>query len=514
MRTLCVLALIAGGGDTIDRRVAERWEAEGVRPAPVADDYEFLRRLSLDLRGAIPTPEEIRAFAADRAAAKRERVLDAWLRGEAFATYWSKRWSDELTIQVIKTREINDIFRDWVRDAVRSNMPFDRFARRVLTAKGPTDLDPAAGFLVTGLFYNTDGVKDVTERVGRVFLGTQIRCAECHDHPFDDWTQQDFYGMAGFFWQARSEVRGGAMAGPDMIGTAVGLVVDDPARGEAHLPYIGDKNVDKKAGAGGKLPWFGPRYKATGSEPAGSEARRVALARFITADRQFARAAVNRHWGMLLGRGLVHPLDGFTATRKPSHPELLEELADDFVKSGFDPRRLIKAIVLSRPYQLSSKGASAGRLFAQAAVAPMRPDQLYGSVVRATGLDTLPEKDNPKGKSVKLTEVSREAFFREFRPDAESTEPTIAQSLFFLNGELVTRGITAERGLRLGRLLERERDPGRRLEELFLCTLSRPPGAAEAKSLLARIHKAGDAPSAYEDVFWALINSTEFVTRH
>jgi hypothetical protein len=533
MRSLLVLSLVVmqgnGAASLIDRRISERWDSEGVKPAPLSDDYEYFRRLSLDLRGVIPTPEEIRAFAADTDPEKRQKTVDAWLRSEAFATWWAHRWADDLTLYPTgKVREVHEAFRGWIRDALRSNMPYDRFVKRMLTAKGPSDLDPAVGFLAAGLFNSKeDGHKDIVERTARVFLGMQIRCAECHDHPFDDWTQQDFYGMASFFWQARSEVRGGG----GMEGQS-GWIVDDSSRGEPGVPAPpkAAKNPDDKkipeAKPGKSAPAkesIGPRYKSSGDGLKPNEARRAAFARLLTSDRQFARAAVNRHWGLLLGRGLMHPLDGFTAVRKPSHPELLEDLADDFAQSGFDVRRLIRSIVLSKPYQLSSKQGgpegAAARLFSQASVAPLLPEQLFESLVRATGLDVL--KPSPKGKGGSPVEAFRESFFREFKaslqpnePAAPVSDPTISQALYFLNGDFVARGTAGAAEARLGRLLEREKDPARRIEELFLSTLARPPRAREAEALLSRVQKSGDSARLYEDLYWALLNCTEFVTRH
>lgn len=528
---LLLLALAGGAGDLIDRRVAERWESERAAPAARADDYEFFRRLSLDLRGVIPQPAEVRAFAADRDAAKREKTVDAWLRGEEFAAWWAKRWWEELTINpTAKIQDVHDAFRGWLRDAVRANIPYDRFARRLLTARGPTDLDPAAGFLVASLWYNKDGPLDVAERAARVFLGTQIRCAECHDHPFDTWTQQEFYGMVSFFWQAQAQVA----QNPAMMsmGTAapysVGSLREDPARGEPAPPAAEKVDKTDKALKTAKKPdapksAHGPTYKSSGEGPAAGEPRRAAFARLLLADRQFARAAVNRHWGMIMGRGFVHPLDGFNAARKPSHPELLDELADEFVRTGYDARKLIRAIVLSRPYQLSSRSESPtpDRLFARAAVAPLLPEQLFSSIVRATGLEAVPA--NPKGgKDASPLKALRDAFNRDFQPatgvnepvSPGTAEPTIPQALFFMNGELVARGVAPDPGLRLGKLLASERDPSRRIEELFLATLSRPPTKREAEALLAKVRKAGDSDTAYENVFWALMNSSEFVTRH
>lgn len=524
-----LLAQGSGATDLIDRRITERWESEGVKPAPLADDYEYFRRLSLDLRGVIPTPEEIRRFAADTDPAKREKTADAWLRSDAYASWWARRWADDLTLYPTgKVRAVHDAFQGWIRDAIRSNMPYDRFVRRMLTAKGPSDLDPAVGFLAAGLYNSKeDGHKDLVERTSRVFLGMQIRCSECHDHPFDDWTQEDFYGMASFFWQARAEVRGGGGKEPQS-----GLIVDDPSRGEpgVQIQAKGAKTPEEPKpvqGKSGKIvpqkQTFAPRWKSSGEGLRADEPRRSAFARLLTADRQFARAAVNRHWGLLLGRGIVHPLDGFTAGRKPSHPELLGELADDFVKSGYDVRRLVRSIVLSAPYQRSSKEGgpegSAARLFSRAPVSPLLPEELFESLVRATELELA--KPAPKGKGTPPVDAFRESFFREFKQAREAgdpgpalSEPTISQALYFLNGDFVARGTAAAAQAHLGRLLGEVQDPAARLEELFLSTLSRPPSPRELETLLGRLKASGHSMRAYEDVFWALLNSTEFVSRH
>ena len=503
MRTalLALLLLPAGTADRIDRRVAERWDAEGVRPAPLADDYEFLRRLSIDLRGVLPEPAEIRAFAADRDASKREKTVDAWLRSEEFAKHWSLRWAEDLTIHpglVQKFRDVQEGFHGWLRDAIRSNMPYDRFARRLLTAKGPSDLDPASGFLVLGLVGGDEAAKDVAERASRIFLGTQVRCAECHDHPFDDWTQQDFFAMVSFFWQSRQ----GGKRMMEGGGGLVGWIDDDPSRGDARF---GDA---KKATS------VTPRYRSGGGVPAEGEPRRTAFARLLTADRQFARAAANRHWGMLLGRGLVHPLDGFTSTRKPSHPELLEELADELVRSRFDVRALLRSIVLSRPYQLSSRSDAPERLFARAIVSPLPPDLLFDAIVRATLAEEKPykpqKKTDPRGPRDEFLRAFRPSFLTNDAAPSGGSEATIAQALWLLNNEFAAGAVSA-RGGRLRRILAEESDPAKRIEELFLWTVSRPPTARESGAILGRLD---GRDAAYEDVFWALLNSSEFVTRH
>jgi hypothetical protein len=310
--------------------------------------------------------------------------------------------------------------------------------------------------------------------------------------------------MAAFFWQSRAEVRSGKEP-RDLEG----WVADDPDRGDLPLPANG-----KEKGKGS----VSAAYKSSGERPREREPWRAAFARFLSADPQFARAAVNRHWGLLLGRGLVHPLDGFAAARKPSHPELLDELAADFGRSGYDVRRLMKAILLSNAYQLSSRGEPApDRLFARALASPMTPEQLYDSIVRATGLQEqrLPTQNKADPRSL------REAFLREFRPPFEQNDPfaapaeaTITQALFFLNGEATNRAVASAIRHRQLKNQPAESDPAKSIEELFLRFLGRPPSPREAALVLERVRARREAPEAFEDVAWALLNSTEFVTRH
>ena len=492
-----LVGFLAAPGDAtnlINRRISERWAEENVTPSPVAGDYEFVRRLSLDLRGVIPTSDEVRTFAANRSPSKREKLIDRWLRGEDFARYWADRWYEELRgRQFVRRRseQLYQDFRGWLRDALRGNMPYHRFARRLLTSKGPTDLDPAGGYFVTHYIASPDGPIDVTVRTARIFLGKQIRCAQCHDHPFDDWTQADFYTMVSFFWQSRPRESRKGRRSP-----AAFWISDNPG--------FGNPSISRREEG------FPPRYKGTREGPKKGETRRGALARLLIGDPQFARAAVNRHWGMLMGRGFIHPLDGFTSARRPSHPELLEELARDFAKTGHDVRSLLKSILMSKAYQLSSRRANKGavdeRLFSNARILPMSPGQLFDSLSRAIGKIERPKRRRRRGAG-----SMRDQFVNEFRPpredvesaDSTALEATISQALLFLNGELVGSGMPTLK----------ERDPGKKIDEMFLRTVSRPPSAREKDVLLKYVKKKG-AQGAYEDVFWSLLNSTEFVTRN
>lgn len=475
----------------IDRHLERSWRDAAVTPAPLSDDHEFLRRLSLDLRGVIPTVAEIREFAADSRPSKRRAWIDRWLESAEFADTWAERWTVALVGRSLadgETRNPVRRLRGWIREALAANMPFDRFARRLLTTRGPLHLDPAAGFLLSVLFENPENAKEAAVRTSRAFLGMQIRCAECHDHPFDDWTQEDFTKLAAFF--SRTRTRLDASRGEDRLS---GRLVDGRGGDEEPERYRGVSPVLKGAAA-----------------PRGDEPRRAALARILVSDPRFARAVTNRLWGMLLGRGLVHPLDGFTRATRPAPGGLLDELAKEFAAGGFDARSLMRSILASRAYQLTSRDGRddpvLARVFARVEPAPLRPSQIFESIARVGGFDGEERRER------------REEFSRRLRPGfrddeaKERADPTVSQALLTLNGHFVGELTLAREDSPLRRLLERESDPDRRIDELFLAALSRPPDADE-RARFTR-HVSGREDDAYEDVLWALVNSTEFMTRH
>ena len=545
----------------INNMISERWKQEDIRPSDQSDDYEFIRRLSLDVRGVIPTLDEVRAFAGNTDSHKREEIIDRWLRSKDFAEYWAYLWLDELlgkNFDLIKVKTLGPPFTGlwWVRDCFEQNMPYDRFVTKILAPQR----DSSASILAY-ILWSTEQSKEIGVRSAKVFLGTQIQCAECHDHPFDNWTQQDYKSMVAFFEPTR---------------------LMDAAEEDRPLTGISDSTLDREQRLEEEQdepkPSPVPKYKATGEGPTQSEPFREAFARLLVNDPQFARATVNRHWGLLMGRGLVHPLDGFTADNPPSHPALLDALAKDFVASDFDVRRLIKSILMSDAYQLSSKRAEKtprhDRLFAHALTLPMRWRQLFNSLLRVTGMEVaLRMKHKNAPRKIDLCEGLMHQLDASLHSDEvddpNGIEPTTAQALFFLNAMQVDVGSrvgedeeeAARWRLRprdsehqlLSRILKNESNSDRVIEELYLSTLSRLPTQREQTLLQNYLHKDGsvrrgsdnsanvtdtltaglqstarssveevarsaERPQfevrAYEDIFWALINSTEFVTRH
>ena len=363
----------------IDQKIAEHWNERGISPTAVSNDYEFIRRLSLDLRGVIPSSDEVRAFAAEPGTQKREKLIDQWLKGDAFAEYWSILWTEELIGANYEIGEIRIKYThgldQWLMNAFfKNNMPYNQLVTKLLASNGPLKSDPAVRFLMSVLVWPYEtGQMETTVRSIRFFFGQQMKCAECHDHPFDDWTQDEFRSMVGFFRGSRVDHH---ESGDREWST--GTILYDPPKDEK----------------------FPPKFKGTGAGPREGESRRSAFARFIVSDPQFARTSVNRFWGLLMGRGLVQPLDGFSAQTKASHPGLLNALADDFRQNGFNVRRLLKSILLSRAYQLSSefpKGAPDDQVFAHGITVPMRWRQVGYSLLLALGLDdSFFKEQNPQ----------------------------------------------------------------------------------------------------------------------
>ena len=506
---------------TIDRLIAERWAEVGVVPARPADDAEFLRRVSLDLNGRIPTGGEARAFLDDPRADKRGRLVDRLLDGPAYITHLTDV-ELRLLIPEVETdpavQQLAPALEAWLREQITANAGGDRIARAILTAPA-TQGRP--GPLPSGMAASTPGpsplpyflAKDVRSEnlaasSARLFLGLRLECAQCHDHPFATWTRDQFWGYAAFFaGLERGEVDDGT----------VGSIREQADRRELSIP--GTDRVVQAALLDGGPPRFRP-----------SESPRVALADWMTSPENpyFARAAANRIWARLFGVGLVDPVDDMGDDNPPSHPKLLEALARSFAEHGFDRKFLTRAIVLSRPYQLTSDGSGTGSgpspgeedaaLFARMRVRGLTAEQLYDSLVQAIG---LPHEELGPGRFSAGVDSPRGEFLEKFaRLDegAAESETTILQALALMNGRLVTGATALDRGATLVAVAEAPfLDPVGRVEALFLATLSRRPRPEESARLVAYLSRGGatgDRREALSDVFWALLNSPEFLLNH
>jgi hypothetical protein len=515
----------SSGGDaralsaTIDRAIAAQW----VKPASPADDAEFLRRVTLDLSGKIPAVGEVREFLDDPRPDKRERLVERLLDSPAYIAHFTsveKRLMIPEAESGQQARLLAPSFEAWLREQISVNAGIDRIVRAILTAPVADDrTQPQRGGNFARYqepsplpFYVAKEVKseNLAASTARLFLGLRLECAQCHNHPFASWTRDQFWGYAAFF--ASLERRGPEAA-------FLSPIRELADRREAAIP--GTEKVVQATFLDGSEPQWRSGVLA-----------RVTLADWMTApdNPYFARAAVNRIWAQLFGIGLVDPVDDMGADNPPSHPELLDALARAFVAHGFDRKFLIRAIVLSRPYQLTSAvtepnanetpstGTDDPRLFARMRVRGLTGEQLYDSVSQAIGL--TPEEQLP-GQAFNVSGSSRGQFLEKFaRHDEKPAEAqtSILQALALMNGQLVAGATQIEGGATLSAVAEAPfLDTSGRIEALFLATLGRRPKPAESDRLVAYVEgrtQSGDQRKALSDVFWALLNSPEFVLNH
>ena len=356
----------------IDQHVGVKLNDLKIMPSELCSDADFLRRVYIDLIGIQPTPQEVKAFLADPAPDKRAKVVDSLFARPEFVDYWTLKWGDLLQNSRARLSEpAMWAFRDWIRTQVAANVPLDEFARRVLTSQGgPRDEPAAAFFLVSG---DTD---DTVQRVTQVFCGVRMLCAKCHHHPFENWTQADYFGQASFFNQVTNK--------------------PDPARADSKdtkakvvtLNLTAGNALNSRTNAGQP-----PRFLG-GSDaklPAGQD-RRVAYAKWLTSadNPYFAKSLANRIWSYFFSRGIIDPVDDLRSTNPPSNPQLLDALTKEFIAGKYDARRLMRTIVLSQTYQRSSRPNASNSHdtlnFARAIPRRMKAEVLVDCLVQATGV--------------------------------------------------------------------------------------------------------------------------------
>jgi hypothetical protein len=484
----------------IDERLAERWAALDVQSAPDATDTEFLRRAFLDLTGVVPRVSEVREFLADARDDKRARWIDRLLASPAHATHLATTWRNIVLPGGVSGEQVENAVgvQNWLRSQFVENMRYDRIVADFLVATGGGQTGPA-------LYYTSLELQPekLAASIARIFLGLQIECAQCHDHPFDRWKQRDFWGYAAFFArleQPRPE------RGPNMI-RLVDLNV-----GEVRLPNT-DTIVPPKYPGG-----------AAASEQDGGTRRAQLSIWMASRDNPYlARAAVNRAWAQLFGRGLVEPVDDLGPHNVPSHPQLLDELAAYFVATGFDLRELFRTLANTRAYRLSSQSESEREvppeLFARMAVKPLTAEQRYDSLQRT--LARRPADEFAPGQaSGRLFDPRRLAFIAKMESlSRTSTEyqAGVPQALTLMNGTNIDEATDIERSGLLAALEAPLFSDEDRVEVLMLATLSRPPTPQERTQFFEYVTRGGSSEHsrrALSDLLWALLNSAEFALNH
>lgn len=489
----------------IDRLVDEKLRQVKLLPSPICDDATFIRRVSLDLTGLPPSPEEVKAFLADRTPTqvKRAKLVDKLLRSPAYVDRWTNKWADLLDCNSKYMGPLGERkFRDWIHFAIARNMPYDQFVRTLLASSGDSYAHPAVNYLRV-----ISDTSTATEDVTQLFLGIRFSCARCHDHPFERWTQDQYYQLGAFFADLASK------PGP----RPDDLIFYDKSSGEVINPRT---NEPAKP-----LPPFGQVNLAEYHKDL-----RTAFADWLTspANPYFARAMANRLWSYFLGKGIIDPVDDIRADNPPSNPALLDALTRDFVMHRFDMRYLMRQIVLSRTYQSSIVTNKWNRdddiNFSHFIPRRLDAEQLYDAIVMAAGVKPDYVGAPPSLTAQQLPGVnqdSQDGFLDLFgRPTRQTpcecernSNMGIVQALDLINGPTINRALSAPDG-RIAQMLQHKLSDREMIEDIFLATLSRLPSEKEMQAALNYFRKTSDRAQAAQDLMWALFNSPAFLFNH
>ncbi len=497
----------------IDALVAKKQQQLGLAPSPLCDDAAFVRRVFFDLIGTPPTPSEITAFTADTSPDKRAKLVDMLLARPEYADFWALKWGDLLRCnRTSLTPKGMWAFADWIRGQFQQNRPADRFVRDLILARGSAFTNGPSNY-----YRVASSPQDLAETTSQVFLGTRLQCARCHHHPFEKWSQADYYRFAAFF--ARVGVKEsedfGVFGGEQMV-----RINDD---GEVTHPKTGAVMPPMPLG-------IQPVSHTNGSAPdpdAGGD-RRLLLADWLTGkeNRLFARNLANRYWGYLFGRGIYNPIDDQRVTNPPTNPELLDLLASELARSGFDLKQLLRVICLSKTYQRSSEAIPQNRMddsfFTHYLPKRLPAESLLDAVDSACGTrEKFP--DLPLGyHAIQLPDAGVPSGFLDVfgRPqrltDCEcerAAEPNLAQTLSLMNGELINRKVS-DGGGRIAKRIADKKSNDAILDELYLASLGRLPRPSERSQVAAILASTPDRKAVFEDVLLTLLNSKEFLFNH
>ena len=506
--------------NVVDEHVFAKLQALRINPSEICSDAVFLRRTYLDLLGAIPTGDESRQFALDTDPDKRSRLIDELLERPEFADFWALKWSDLLRNEE-KTLDRKGVqnFHAWIRSSIVQEKPLDEFVRELIASRGSTYSHPQANY------YRAMRMPLMrAESTAQLFLGVRLQCAKCHNHPFDRWTQDDYYGWANLFSRVSYKVLENRRRdrndkhefdGEQVVYMARKGDVTNPRTGAPQPPqFLGDTAIE---------------------DPEADRLQR--LAEWLTSDQNelFARSQANRIWFHLMGRGIVHPIDDFRATNPPVNPALLDALTEEFVESGFDLGHMIQLIMNSNTYQLASVPNDTNRddetNFSHSSVRRLAAEQLIDSMSQAMGVATafngypagMRASQIPGVRAVRRRDgrpAPADRFLKLFgKPERlqtceceRTTETTLSQAFRLISGPLLNDMLTQSDN-RLSKLLDSGNNDAEVIDELFWTTLSREPSAAERRAMSESLAAADDRRLALEDIAWSLLNSQEFMLR-
>jgi Protein of unknown function (DUF1549)/Protein of unknown function (DUF1553) len=521
----------------INDQIAAGWKANKLKPSERASDYEFMRRAYLDIIGRIAKPEEIQRFLRDPEAVRRPLLIDRLLQTPEYARNWASIWTVWLMTRTGANEPARAVYHEqmhkWLEDLfAREGASYKDMVTELITASGKTNENGAVNYILSHLGEQNppneqgkEGRSDmvpITSRTIRLFDGLQIQCAQCHPHPFNkEWKQDDFWGVNAFFRQVDTP-RGRPGTGRMAMETVL-EVRDNPDLNTNGKIFYEERN--------GVLRAIRPQFLHDPENKDNDESlvstggnRRQDLARFVTGHRNFARAYVNRIWAHFFGRGFTNPIDDFGPDNEPSHPELLDKLGQEFAHYGYDPRRLMRWICNSEAYNLSSVAnktndtADAEPFFSRMLLKALSPEQLFESLMTATQAEMFESRESRR--------KIRDGWMRNLSTnfgDDEGNEVTfngtVVQALLMMNGSDINSAIASDKKGTVAWAVVKKQSPSLILDYLYEAALNRPPTMREKERILAIRHapvsRMGAAPLAFwQDVFWALLNSNEFILNH
>ncbi len=504
----------------IDDAVFAKLQALRIEPSDLSSDAEFLRRVYLDTIGSLPTSAEACAFLADTSPTKRTKLIDDLLNRPEFIDYWTLQLGDLLQNRKERDHDVRGVkgvrsFHEWLRQQVANNRPWDQLARDVLTVRGNSRDHPAVGYFIVTVGEHREAERsEVVSAVAQTFLGTRIGCAQCHNHPLERYTQDDFYHFAGFFSRLKLERKE-----PRQGFTTLQVSAADDQRNKSPIgvrqprtnEFLPPRPLDRSAMT--VVPGEDPRQK---------------LVQWMTdpTNEYFSGAMVNRIWKHYLGVGLVEPVDDLRATNPPSNPELWRALNREFVQHRFDLKHLMRVILQSRTYQLSSAtrpgNESDQRFYSHYYARRLPAEVLLDAISQSTGVpDTFP--GYPLGvRAVQIPDPGLKSYFLSLFGRSERVtacacerngEVTMPQLLHLQNGENLLRKIADPDG-RLQTLLQTQPDENQVLDEVFLSTLSRLPTDQERRTVRRWLAQGEPRAEVYRDLMWAILNSKNFSFNH
>jgi hypothetical protein len=486
----------------VDKLVNDKLKKLRIGPSGQCDDATFLRRASIDIVGLPPTVEEYHRFMASNDPKKRAKWVDELLERKEFSEIWVSKWAELLQIRTDPNRNVSQkamfLYYNWLVDKLSKNMPMDEMVQELLSASGGTFKNAATNF-----YQLTNETLPLSENVAQVFMGIRVQCAQCHNHPFDRWTQNDYYSFAAFFAQI------GRKQGEDYRET----IIFNSGGGEVAHP-VGGRAMPPKF-LGGEVP-----------DVRGKD-RRAVLAKWLASPQNpwFATSFANRVWAHFMGAGIVEPIDDFRVSNPASNPELLEALGKHFTDTKYNLKQLVRDICNSRTYQRTThrneSNASDERNFAHALVRRIKAESLLDTISFVT--DTKDKFDGlPLGaRATQIADGGRSTYFlRTFGRATRETpcscevkmEPTLSQALHLLNGD--TSNAKIQQGGLIPKLMKTKKMPEERITELYLRCFSRTPTPDELAKLVPALNQSKDQAQALDDLFWALLNSREFLFNH